>query len=120
MELCCVIDQAKCCVATLGAAYFDAYNVGENTQAQLYELLLLRAYIKTLCNYDEDPKALWPRKVKPFPKNLLANGNIPLSLTSECVEVPLDPDSVNCLCREDIRFITEQLNLVCASCLCNC
>lgn len=114
MDLCQIIEDAKCCSAKMAAAYVKAVSVGEDTEVMYYELVEMRARIKSLKRFD-------PKPSKPAAVNtgefILDDTTNKLSLKSKTIA--LDP-SVNCLAQDDICKIIQQISLVCDDCSCNC
>ena len=121
MSLSKKICDAKCCVVSLADAYVKASTFGNNTEAMFEELMLMNNYIKALQRYECNPSKLVHVNTElTFGSSLLTIDNKILSLKSCYVDKNIDPDTVNCLTKDEVCFILEQISLRCESCACGC
>ena len=115
------INDSKCCVVDIAHAYVKAKTYGDDTPVMLEELILLNGYVKTLERYDHDPKKkVHVVDVYSLDGVVLSDGDNILSLGKHCSYECVDPEEVNCLTRDEICSILEQISLKCENCQCGC
>lgn len=123
MDVCQLIEKAKCCFSAMGDKYATELSMGMATNEMFYDMLRMDGYISILSRYEQFPQ----EKVDiPIPSSvslssLVSNNNL-LSLKTKSgkVCVDIDPDEVNCLTVLDIGCIEEQIMMMCELCKCNC
>lgn len=121
MSLCSKIQDAKTCVSKFAERYVKAVTFGVDTDDLFYELMLLVGYVESLERYECNPtRNLTTRNLLTYEDFLLTDNNKILSLGDTCETVCLDPDEVNCLSKDEVCFILEQISLKCESCSCGC
>jgi len=121
MDLCEKISAAKCCVVEVADAYVRAVTFGNDTDGMRDELFLLNGYIHALERYDTSECILVKKTVLLTDNNiLLADDNKILSLGALWVEKEVNPDDINCLTKDDVCNILEQISYSCESCVCGC
>ncbi len=114
-----ICDFQNCFVTELNK-WIDKLNHGENSLDDDFKILTMFTLIDTLMTYDFHPT----RKVKvrtvlvPECDILKFNPNSLILYKTKCID--LDPEMVNCLKKEDLCGIIEQLSIICENCNCNC
>lgn len=119
-SLCEKISDAKCCIVDTAEKYVKNVSKGNYIESDFFELILLNGYINSLERYDDSETKILLQTIElnHNQNTLLCNGK-KLILNNSC-KVDVNPDDVNCLCKDQICFILEQLSLKCDSCNCNC
>ncbi len=121
MDLCDKISSAKCCVVSIAEAYVNACTFGNNTDHMRDEYLLMNSYIDALENYDTRNRIAVKKNLQLTDGNfLLADGDKILSLGNSWVEEEVCADDINCLTKDDLCRILEQISISCESCICGC
>lgn len=123
MDIECIIQEAKCCSANIAHSYAKKAIYGNETEEDLYTLLRINAYIRTL-ERNKGTEKHYKEKVS------LISGEISISMLKRknnllfldsndkyiCVTKKID----SCLKDSDLRLIIEEIRLLCGKCNCNC
>lgn len=122
MNLCSIIEEAKCCSANMAHKWVKLATFGNKEDEFYYDYLRLNSYIRTLeRNQVEYKEIKVPINIQKVDFSSLRKQNNTLTLDStqvqfECVKIEIRP----CLSDDEISKIVEEIRLLCSSCNCNC
>jgi hypothetical protein len=121
MDVCELISVAECCLVEKAAKYADELSMGGGSDKEFYELLSLFGAITALERYEQHPvKKVYTGEELVDGAFSVVDGNDSLYLNTNCSNVCVDPDEVNCLSTVDLTCIEELILSVCETCKSNC
>lgn len=115
--VCCVLQEAKCCLGGISASYVNNVNHGKVVDEDYWKMLQISNYIDVLKAYNEEADCRCTKQKK------VINPSKILCLNPEINSIPLGIESVDCfhcLTEREILKIVEVLKIFCSTCNCNC
>lgn len=120
-----IIEEAKCCSASMSSRYIRDVEFGNETKELQFDYMRLNAYIRTLernkCKIITKKEVVeyFPKKVS-FSSLSKNKNSLYLNQKPEKKVICTDVEIAPCLTDSEIRIIIEEIRLLCSTCNCNC